>query len=362
MNFDYVVVGGGISGGFLAARLLKLQKKVLWFDDYHEKSASRYAGGLFNLITGKYAKKTWLAEEMYASLLSFYKNSPKIQSCFYFRDIFFPFKTEFEKREWGEKQFDPNYKKWIKVDEKPKINPGICCPLGALRIKNLGRLDIQAFLETVKQQISYSENHLLLNHRLKYNEIDAENQKINTNGETYSFQNLIFAEGLAANNNPFFDVDILPLKGHVLKLRIPDFTDDFILKNRIFLLPTTESKVFLCGTTYEREFETEEPEQVKIKEMFEKIRKATSLKVELIEAYAGLRPTTYDRRPIVGKSELHENIFILNGLGSKGVLLSSFFSEQLIQHIENQIELNRECNPKRFAIRRKKLTEQKSNL
>ena len=46
-----------------------------------------------------------------------------------------------------------------------------------------------------------------------------------------------------------------------------------------------------------------------------------------------MRPSTEDRRPIIGTSKTHSNIHILNGLGSRGVLLAPYFSRCLTRNI-----------------------------
>ena len=54
----------------------------------------------------------------------------------------------------------------------------------------------------------------------------------------------------------------------------------------------------------------------------------------MVEQVAGIRPTTKDRRPLVGSHPEYKNVFVVNGLGTRGVMMSPFVAEQLFNHIE----------------------------
>jgi glycine/D-amino acid oxidase-like deaminating enzyme len=62
----------------------------------------------------------------------------------------------------------------------------------------------------------------------------------------------------------------------------------------------------------------------------------------------GIRPTTIDRRPIIGCHPLYKNLVIFNGLGTKGVSLAPYFSAQVAQWLEGKGEILKEVNIKRF--------------
>jgi glycine/D-amino acid oxidase-like deaminating enzyme len=62
----------------------------------------------------------------------------------------------------------------------------------------------------------------------------------------------------------------------------------------------------------------------------------------------GFRPTTPDRRPLVGRHPEHHRIWTLNGLGTKGVSLAPFFSGELISGIENGTPVNKDVDIERY--------------
>ena len=66
------------------------------------------------------------------------------------------------------------------------------------------------------------------------------------------------------------------------------------------------------------------------------------------KSFFGIRSTTKDRRPIVGKHSRIKNLYIINGLGSKGISQAPYCSDKLFNYIENNKEINKEINIKRF--------------
>ena len=56
---------------------------------------------------------------------------------------------------------------------------------------------------------------------------------------------------------------------------------------------------------------------------------------KIIHHKAGIRPSIFDRRPVVGSHSEHKNMYILNGLGTRGVLLAPYLSNVLCNYIYN---------------------------
>ena len=68
----------------------------------------------------------------------------------------------------------------------------------------------------------------------------------------------------------------------------------------------------------------------------------------MVNQVAGIRPTVIDRRPLVGAHEIHSNMYVLNGLGTRGVIIGPYVAEQLYEFIENKLPLDNAINVKRF--------------
>ena len=63
---------------------------------------------------------------------------------------------------------------------------------------------------------------------------------------------------------------------------------------------------------------------------------------------AGVRPTVKDRKPLIGRHPMHSQLYVLNGLGTRGVLLAPAMAKALFEYIEYEIPLDSSIDIKRF--------------
>ena len=64
MEFDYIIIGQGISGTFLSWNLLKAGSRVLVIDESNPNTASKVASGVINPVTGRRIVRTWEIEKL----------------------------------------------------------------------------------------------------------------------------------------------------------------------------------------------------------------------------------------------------------------------------------------------------------
>ena len=68
---------------------------------------------------------------------------------------------------------------------------------------------------------------------------------------------------------------------------------------------------------------------------------------EIVDQEAGMRPTTGDRRALIGVHPEHPQLTLLNGLGTRGIMAGPFLAKQLVDHLEKgepilpEIDINR---------------------
>ena len=79
-----------------------------------------------------------------------------------------------------------------------------------------------------------------------------------------------------------------------------------------------------------------------------KLKQFLKLPFEILEHKAQIRATVVDRRPLLGRHPKHDNVYLLNGLGPRGVLMSPLMSHWLFQYQENNEKLPPEVDIKRF--------------
>jgi glycine oxidase len=115
----------------------------------------------------------------------------------------------------------------------------------------------------------------------------------------------------------------------------------------VFILPLGNS-LFKVGATYNWNDKTNTPTQEGKQELIDRIKEILTCDFEIVSHYAGIRPTVKDRKPLVGTHREFSNIHILNGLGTRGVMLGPAMAKALFEHIELGIPLASEINIKRF--------------
>src|SRR6187431_973186 len=116
---------------------------------------------------------------------------------------------------------------------------------------------------------------------------------------------------------------------------------------------TLGNDLFKVGATYNWKDKTDLPTEEGRIELIDRIREIISCDFEIMEHYAGVRPTVRDRRPLVGTHHEHKRVHILNGLGTRGVMLGPAMAKALFNNIENDISLDKEIDIKRFTNKSK---------
>ncbi|MEQ8425631.1 MAG: FAD-dependent oxidoreductase, partial [Cyclobacteriaceae bacterium] len=79
-------------------------------------------------------------------------------------------------------------------------------------------------------------------------------------------------------------------------------------------------------------------------ELIQKAKDLLNFPFEVTHQDWGIRPSTIDRRPLIGEHPKSKNILIFNGLGTKGVSLAPYFSDQLASYLMGEGNLDKEAN------------------
>ncbi|OYX83104.1 MAG: hypothetical protein B7Y83_12655 [Flavobacteriales bacterium 32-34-25] len=167
-------------------------------------------------------------------------------------------------------------------------------------------------------------------------------------------KHIIFAEGFGMHANPYFNN--LPLdgtKGELFIIKAPQLDLDVIVNTSVFILPLGDG-LFKVGATYNWKDKTDLPTEEGKQELVERIQEIINCEFEIVSHFAGVRPTVRDRRPIVGTHSSSSSIHILNGLGTRGVMLGPAMAKALFESIESGIPLSKEINIDRFKPKNKR--------
>ncbi len=344
MIYDYIIVGQGIGGSVLGYTLIKKGLKILIIDGGGSNS-SKVAAGIFNPITGKRMVKTWKAEQLFPFLNEFYPEMEKDLDAKFFHplSIFRPFGSIEEQNHWVSHS-DELYNKFSRVvtssDDFP-INKNK--HFGGLSLFKSGYVDTVTLLSAAFRYFDRRES--IISERFDYTDLVFENDGISW--RNYKARKVIFAEGHLNQFNPYFNwIPYIPVKGEVLTLK-SQFPLKQIISKGVFVVPL-HNGYLKAGSTYDWKDLTDEITQKAREEIEHKLKDLISFDFEYVRQEAGIRPSTSDRRPILGLHPQYPELVIFNGLGTKGISLAPYFAEQLFSFLEENKSLDNEVNISRF--------------
>ena len=147
--------------------------------------------------------------------------------------------------------------------------------------------------------------------------------------------------------NPFFnDLPLDGAKGELLIIKTLELDLDVVVNTSIFILPLG-NYLYKVGATYNWTDKSNTPTPEGKQELLYKLNEILSCNFEVIKHYAGVRPTVKDRKPLIGTHPNHSALHVLNGLGTRGVMLGPTMAKVLFENIEFGKPINPEIDIKR---------------
>ncbi|MEO1449328.1 MAG: FAD-binding oxidoreductase [Bacteroidota bacterium] len=328
-----LIVGGGLAGTFLAARLCLAGQTVHLVDDQAPNSASRVAAGLFNVITGRFGAKSWQADLLLQEIKDFFTLEPwaDLQALLHYVPIYRPFREAGDYNKWSSRSIDPQFAHLVQFDPQPRWADRVHNNLGGIEIQPCGWAETGKLLEQLQSRLI--EHFGLKRHvaHFSYQELEVDPKIWKGPEGPQQFDQIVFAEGYRMTQNPWLaSIEIRPNKGETLLLHIPELKLDSVLSRKVYLIPQGKDR-YLCGSTYRNQFETADPTAAGREEILTHLEKAIKVPYTVLDHWAGVRPTTPNRRPILGVHPDWPNVFILGGFGTKGMLLGPWSSRLLTQ-------------------------------
>ncbi|HEX8575026.1 MAG TPA: FAD-dependent oxidoreductase [Flavobacterium sp.] len=342
---DYIIVGAGIAGISFAETCLTHHKSFVVFENYSQQS-SQVAAGLYNPIILKRFSAVAGAQSQLDLLHAFYSaiESRLNVKLNYNLPIFRKFFSVEEQNNWFVASEKISLTPFLSPVIKHNSISGINASFGFGQVLQTGYIDTSMLLK------SYQSN--LLNQKLLIKEdFDYSALKIEDNFVRYKgiqARNIVFAEGFGIHANPYFNY--LPLdgtKGELLIIKAPNLDLNVVINSSIFILPLGNS-YFKVGATYHWTDKTPEPTVEARQELLDKIQETINCDFEIVDHQAGIRPTVKDRKPMIGQHTTFKNMYVLNGLGTRGVMLGPSMAKVLLEHIEHGIPIDKDIDIKRF--------------
>lgn len=336
-----LIIGGGIAGTTLAFRMEERGVDFLLVDDEPKVNATRVATGFWNPVVFRRLTKSFNADILLEELNPFYDNlEEKLEAKFkYDITLLRVIASEDERRMFINKALASEVSHFLDTNLMEKVN-GIDSPFGLGRVFQTGYMNTEVYLD---EAIKYlKKENKFKTARVSYDDIIKVDGGYEYDGDV--FTDIVFSEGWKGEENPWFpELDFAPAKGEELILEIPDLTDEYTFNRNLILMPIGDN-LFKCGSTYEWDDLNREPTKEKREEIEKKLKVFLKCDFKVVNHVAGVRPATHDRRPYMGTSEKDGNVHIFNGMGTKGIFYSPYYSDRMADLILDGKKLDYEVD------------------
>lgn len=344
MQINYLIIGQGLAGTLLAKELLATNESFLIIDAFKESTSTKVAAGMYNPISGKRMVKSWNADELLRDTFEAYNSLEKLLDCklLFQQNIYQLFGSVKEQNDLSSRMDNEDFSKHVNLF--PAKEPNLNDAFGAFEIKETGWVYTRLLIEKMRAFLIEKSN--LIDEKFDYNLL--ENIAGNWHFKNIVAKHVIFCEGYENIHNPFFNyLPFVLCKGEVFTIKCNDIAKDKIIKKGIYMVHLHDN-IYKVGATYEWNDLTEKTSEQGKAFLIEKLNDILNCEYEIINHEANIRPTTKDRKAIIGEHHEHKNMFILNGLGTKGVMHAPYLAKQLLANIILGNEIEKEINIKRF--------------
>lgn len=342
---DQIIVGGGIAGCWMAFQCMKRNISFALISKEKHSKSSEVAAGIFNPILAARQKLSYQADLLYPDLGKKYHEMEIMVHQKFFNKIPVCYLIESlrELNDWAALSESHLFKDFVLMKNE-RIGDQIISDFGYLETAYSGWVDIPIMINAVKNTIIDPNIYI---------EDDFIPELLVKNDEGFYYQNIladkvVFCQGTAIADNPLTKhIRLKPAKGEVLIIKSEENVQGLIPQNGVFLLPMGNNYYKVGSTFYWRDVDLTITQEAR-EEMLQKLEKWFKAPFEIVNQNAGIRPSSLDRRPLLGELENLKGAYVFNGLGSKGVALAPHYSEMLLRYMHDGTPLDEEVKISRF--------------
>lgn len=342
-KWDYIIVGQGIAGTVLHRKLSLAGKKVLIIDDNHSKAASLIAAGLINPITGRKYVKSWRIEDFLPVALKTYDELSEYLEIETYKEVvihraLYEIKDE---NTWYGRMEDPLAAQYILENADTSQYDGKVD--GVLSYGSLK--GAQIFLSDIVKAYrkKLEENGELLSEAFDHEGMES-GDVIRYKGHTAA--KIVFAEGHRGMDNPYWRyLPWQPVKGEVLLVDIEGQPFHDIIRHKIFMIPRKDG-LYWVGSGYEWDFENDLPTKSGGDKLLNQLTDILNVPFSIKHHIAGIRPAVKGRKPMLGVHPDHPEMYIFNGMGTKGSSLAPYWADHMVDFLTNGSPLDKDVDIK----------------
>jgi len=336
---EFFIVGNGLAGTMLAFEMLKNNIEFRIISSPEKSRASEVAAGMINPLVFKRLTKSWMVDELLPVAKERYQNLENLLGeQFYFEKKILKPLSEQEKELWLERKQNQAFNSYISLVDDFSPVKNVMQAAGYTQVSGSGYVALFSFLKFADN--FFKKQNLVVDATFNIQQIKPEADYFEVDGVKAS--KVIFCEGAHIRHNPLFQwVKMVPVKGEVLLIHAPTLSEEFILNKKVFVLPVGNQR-FKVGSTYDWSDLSDIPTEQGKLSITERLENVITCDYKIENQWAGVRPATIDRRPVLGRHPGNRNLFVFNGLGTKGVMLAPYFAREMVSLITS---LNYEVIP-----------------
>jgi glycine oxidase len=330
---DFLIVGHGLAGATLAHLLLRRGQRIMVLDKKLPHSASQVAAGLINPLIGPKFNPPAHMEDCLTQSMDFFrsfeeKSGQSLYEEFLLHRIFV---SEKQRALWIDKSQNSAFRKYARSVETREVceKLGLKAPLGAgTQLAN--RLDFPLFLKL-------SED--------KLRQAGCWQDGIFEEADWRGAKKIVFCEGYRVMQNPWFGhLPFAPAQGEILLL---ENACSIAASNGTWIVPEKKNRC-LSGSTWKHDDLESGPTEDGKNQIIEKLSYLPKDRLKIIDHRSGVRPSTRDRCPILGKHQKNEKMFLFNGFGSRGATIIPFYAKHMLDFMINEVPLPKDADLHRF--------------
>jgi glycine oxidase len=341
---NILIIGAGLAGSSIAHRLIQQNQNVKIIDK-GENFATSVAAGMVNPMVFRRMNKSWRLDEFIFEAKAFYSELEETLKTKLLHEVTIRrlFSSEQERKSWLEKQFFSEFENYLTPisaeDEKYEYAKN---NFGSGRVKNAFWIDSSKFYDS--NLAYFKEKGILLKETFSTDDFNPEEGIYK--GEKYD--QIVFCCGYLNKEIPFFSsLPVQQTKGQLLTLKSNQIPDNESLNRKCFVLPLGNG-TFKVGATYEWNNTNLEVTTEGRNLLLQNLSVLGDFKLEVLDQNSGIRPTTPDRRPIMGRHPEFSKLHVFNGLGTKGYMTAPTLSREFVAFLIDGKALNLEVSNERF--------------
>ncbi|TVQ65939.1 MAG: FAD-dependent oxidoreductase [Balneolaceae bacterium] len=360
LTVDLIILGAGFAGLAAADAVRSKGYTCLIVDiDQPGSGASGAPGVLVNPAAGRRARMTWKSQECLNFLLPFIKAVEDFtgEKVCEHNGVFRPALTEKIaedfKRSPSKYAWPDGWIEWLEPDQSRNRFPFLGPNFGGLFIRpalSLRGYEFCTLAARYLQQLG-AEVRRVKEYELKYSETGWT--LFNADCE-FSAPFLLDCTGLHQVHSPFWEkLHLHAVKGQAATFQFPfalPFSESLSSLGYMAKLPGCDHKLTV-GSTYEHHFQNLKPDSYGLQYLENRLENTLpgySTRYSSVEQWASCRITTPDKMPVAGPHGDLPGLYIIGGLGSKGLLMSRYLGELVVNHIFNDEVLEPEICTSRF--------------